>query len=416
MTSSIAPEFELLWVIPGGGWFAMTAMIGWANLYSQIGLLGTDYCNFTSIGSVSGGAWFTTQFMHSQKFNDAVLTYTDKERYDFILEWIDSHIKKMEETSFLEAPGCAALSPLGLVDPIEDLSIFCDLLTQNWELYISDMLRAASTTYGDSTFADRPFDNTGKLNAFGNTSHYVLMGLAENSRNVDTRELVPNVLRKRDTFLYITPTDGPNVDKGVTVPLPYLYVVEAGDNVPYFDVAVEPEALPLKIKVFESPHGRFSNKRFRIDDWEDFYLYPGTNGTVYNSMKAFEKTPLAEMELPKPFGGKVPTISQIAASTSAEVSSNSGLLPSLLAHQFSTTLFNNGSKTSVNLLARAVYNAELTYGLSVCSSWPEPCTSVTPRLIDGGYVEGLGKHSFNGKTSHAITLLIVIVVARLLRF
>jgi hypothetical protein len=389
----MAMDYDLSWVNSGGGWISMSNGIGWANLFSQIGLISAVHCNFTSIGGLSGGSWFSTQFMYSQQFQSAALANDVKSRYDFIFEWIDSFLQYMESTPVGAAPGCSLLSPLRIIDGLDDVSLFCRVLHAvdgDYALLMSNMFRAASTNYGDPSFINRIFDNNSKLKAFQDTNHYVLTGVAANSRYVDTSTKISKVRRDKDMFLYLSPSSGTNLGRAVTLPVPYLYVVEAGAQAkdPFFDIGIESESLPLKIKVFKTPpHGRMNRKRFRLSDWEAFGLSPGTNGSVYNSIKVLEQNPTVEVDLSNnPLDGKVPTVIQVISASSAALSAGSGLLPSTLAQYVSAV----GNQSFATAFARSVYNADVLHKLSICSRWPEPCSSASTRFVDGGYVEGLG--------------------------
>lgn len=53
----------LRWVSSGGGWRAMAASMGFANVFKQAGLIDdSEASKFSAMSFNSGSAWFATQF------------------------------------------------------------------------------------------------------------------------------------------------------------------------------------------------------------------------------------------------------------------------------------------------------------------------------------------------------------------
>ena len=83
-------QYDLRWVTTEGGWRALSATMGYTNLFSRLGLLSSTHCNFTAISGTSGGTWFASQLMYSQPFFDNLVGSTKPVSTTkvFVEQWI----------------------------------------------------------------------------------------------------------------------------------------------------------------------------------------------------------------------------------------------------------------------------------------------------------------------------------------
>ena len=88
-SKSTNSNYDLRWSASGGGWRAMVANMGFANLFQHAGLLGNDSSSFTAISTNSGGSWFSTQFFYSPEFFAHVMGDADQ-LSEYVESWMNA--------------------------------------------------------------------------------------------------------------------------------------------------------------------------------------------------------------------------------------------------------------------------------------------------------------------------------------
>jgi hypothetical protein len=378
-------DYVLRWASSGGGWRSMISNIGYANAFTQAGLIDPvqGKCNFTAISSNSGGSWFTTQFFYSQPFFDNVVSRDKTSVYDFIINWLQSY------KDFLEGIPrnalCLEVSPFGKIMRLNDLSSVCDIGLYYRGSYgglIDGMLRKVSTGFGDPGLPDRFANAENRVLALRETDLFVQTSLAANSRYTSSSK---GLVRSSDGVNYVSLSDS---DKVLAVPLAAHYAVKANRAV--FRFAVPDSSLPLKTYQARGPD------QLRYDDWVDFHLYPsGDNRDIFAS-----KLPSTSGSglLAEPFRGN-PNVAEIAAVSSATLSHFSGAAPSLFA-QYSSVKRYDGRNAGEGFIskylnlaadfaaANTLFKSQITRDFAVCSQWPTECGASDGRFLDGGYSDG----------------------------
>ena len=81
---------ELIWAENGGGFRAMVANMGYANVFAKAGLITETSSMFKSVSTNSASTWFISQFFYSNKYFQRTLAPDPQDLYDFVLEWMES--------------------------------------------------------------------------------------------------------------------------------------------------------------------------------------------------------------------------------------------------------------------------------------------------------------------------------------
>lgn len=360
-------DYFLRWATSGGGWVAMTAGMAFANVFHRAGIIDEGSCDFTAISSSSGGAWFATQFFYSQEFFDRLIgeDVTPESVRDFAVDWMLAYADMQDDTTTY--PICNSVRPIGNFPGFGDLYDMCNILSANngsWADFVHEMLRAASTDYGDSELVNRLADSQNRLGPLRQTDLQIKTAMAPNSRPTDDPL----------TMVYLSPNGS---DKAFTVPLGVMYTVKDG----YTDYVyqVEDSNLPLVAGVGSAPDSADS------PEWENFYLYPGTDGTVLT-----ESTPETQSRstFQAPFRNG-PTISQIASASSAAAAIFADSAPSVMM-QFMSALSAAATESGnffmrliIDSIPGTLYSNSMLSELAVCSQWPDDCGETDGRFLDG---------------------------------
>lgn len=383
-------ETVLRWVSSGGGWRAMAASMGFANVFKQAGLIDdSEASKFSAMSFNSGSAWFATQFFYSQNFFELVVG-TAEDVSNLVYDWMQSYIALQERAPV--SPLCT--DPNGIIKlfqfPLQpsDLLDLCDVFVSvggSWAAFIEAMLSGAAKTYGDPLLPNRTMRGLkDKIISMSNTDLFIQTTLAPNSRSgIGLSSPGDN------TYLADTPQDGKHA------PVTEVYAVPLAAQ------------FSFKQKSFQTYVGLQSNSglstvyepalaQFFLNNYSEFGLYPAAGGTVTikSPNGASSVSPFRE-----PFGGH-PTVTQIAAASSAILGITSGSVPSVLAQDFSVNEFfikNSGLPPSVQapLLAQVANAASTFYSVplfedtAICSQWPADCGTSDGRFLDGGFSDGL---------------------------
>jgi hypothetical protein len=382
----------------------MTANLGYAKLFQKVGLWNETSCSISAMTGISGGTWFFTQFMFSQPYFDIVRNGNQNDIYQLVVKWMNSFIQYEEDLPKLSAPLCNLISPLGLHDNLESISILCRTifgLNGDFALFLDGMFqRVTQEVYNDPTFVKRQLKSENRLKPFQNTELLTISGLSASA--IVYKDRFIHRWFQSDTITYIAPNQNISSSSVLknqiyTVPLPMVHVVKTGidpNSSSFFVYGTELSSLPLYATVVTKAN-RIS-RRFHFQNWEHFYFYPGTNGSITTTVRKPKRTSQIEQYiLQSPFGGMIPTVSQIHGTTSAALSVASAATPSLLAQFFSTIKFTTQRKLhqrKLVALVNLIYKIKATRGFTVCSQWPNPCTKQDSRFIDGAFVDGLGTY------------------------
>lgn len=120
MLLPIQPREPLAVVVSGGGFVSMTGGMAVARALSDAGLGWWE--KVTHLGGNSGGAWFGTQFIYSQRFHDAVTSNAAPLR-DVVSEWIESHIAAQARELHSSEWGPQGLLPAEHGCPLTNLEV-----------------------------------------------------------------------------------------------------------------------------------------------------------------------------------------------------------------------------------------------------------------------------------------------------
>ena len=137
---------------------------------------------------------------------------------------------------------------------------------------------------------------------------------------------------------------------------------------------------------------------FDLEDFSDFYLYPGKDGSVTTTLTG-NTTMLTETTFRHPFSGDHATVTQVASSSSATSGNYAGSVPSVFAQSTSVSLAGisatvpagpqqDQAKLQVLGLTNFLYATGVADGYAVCTQWPEPCGDSDGRFIDGSFTDG----------------------------
>ena len=311
---------SLRWASTGGGWRSQFACVGFANIFSRLGILS----QFDAISTTSGASWFSLQLFYSKEFyNRVVVADSSSQLYDFVVEWMGSYNEMLSEairasenmTAELQEDICN-VTDLGDGKNTEIMSDLCHALVYfkgDWASFVQAMLDAAATTYGDSEFASIIASNENCVDALSNTDLLIQSALAPNFR-------IRWSDSQNDTVVYL----GPNNSTLYTLPISTAYVID--DSGTKYRYALDETWNLATQQAHISPDHSF-------EKWEDFYLYPAEDGTNViddsGHINGFEleKAEVDAAEFAEPFGGSSSVI-QLAAISSAAAGTYSPLVPS----------------------------------------------------------------------------------------
>ena len=290
----------------------MVGVMGFANVFAQAGLITQDSSVFSSVSTVSGASWFSTQFFYSPQFFTNVTTSTPEELASFVLQWMTSYEAIFWGVNITQNPACdTAFQNLTMDIPaLAELKLGCYVYAAleeggQWAPFVQRMLRAASSGYGDPGFEDRIVDVLNRVDAMNETDLYIQTSLAPNSR---TRSILNNAGN------YLGPDDQSNDDIDIySVPMAVQYSVTQTRTM-YYSTDLDNGGTMLDYPIFLdeaiSPQLNFPK------EYKEFGLYPvPLNKTIFDP--EIEDLKPTQLTLTEPFGGKIPTVTQVSAASSA---------------------------------------------------------------------------------------------------
>ena len=398
------PDPPLIWVTPGGGIRATVSCMGFAHLFYRAGLISKEASSFHSVASNSGSSLFMIPFFYSPTFFGRIIHANDNDNdfswmRDVVYTWVTASTEILPEQSAAAAyPECAPLEALGEISPLLlTYYLQCNAFVpfeQDWAIYIRAMMNATLSAFGggessennsnNSNFVDQSMSPENRVLALQTTDLLIQTGLAPTSRI------------NNDTLVTLGPKTTP--DQVFSYFLMAQYVVQT--NQTYFHYGEKVDDIPFATQAFLAP------ETFTRDDWQDYYLpFPPQNASLLTTVTQFLEPPTAFnnettwLEFREPFGGQIPTVTQIAAASSAATSFLSPSAPLGLA-QFQSLvdfvidyeldlnpLFKDIVKTQVESAFNYIYQAPIFGGMSICTQWPEPCGLSDSQFIDGGFVD-----------------------------
>ena len=326
----------------------MFADVGYANVFHQAGLfgMGEEYSSyFSSISTVSGGSWFSTQLFYSTEFyNRTVLATNPQQINNFVLEWMDTYYDIStdidEETIEVCDDQFEDLKDEDNEEIITALTEMCYLLVTydyDWALFIEAMLQAAADGYGTTNFVNILANASNIINPLQSTDLLIQTALAPASRIRGTDSSTASYLGKNG--------DGDN-EQLWTVALSAAWIVDTSSKLSSFVFGInddnnnddeeegENNTNNIEIYLASTPN------EHSWDDWSDFYLYTGNGTTTGNNRinNSLIGTEFSGIMRP-PFGGNVPTTLQVAATSSAAAASASPLAPVSYTQNLSIGLY-----------------------------------------------------------------------------
>lgn len=244
-----------------------------------------------------------------------------------------------------------------------DTIFFCFFIS-----VVNDMLDYTAKSYGDSEFTRKIAGSTNRIDALQGTDLLIQSVLVSNSR------IRSNDTSKDDVAVYIGPADYHSIS---SVPLSAAYVVNAsGTSYRYSTGSLE--YMDITTTQTSSEHS--------FEEWEEFHLYPASNGTVLIDPISTENV---SSSLSQPFGGGDSSVVQVAAISSAAAGTSSPLVPSVFSQVFSVERHEiKQNATSIRLkkyddAVATFYNESIFDKFAVCNQWPNPCGESDGRFIDG---------------------------------
>ena len=232
-------------------------------------------------------------------------------------------------------------------------------------------------------FANKTAGYDNKLDVLKGTDLFIQSSLVPNSRVRNSNES-----SSLDTAVYIGPNDSSTV---YTVPLSAVYIVDDFGTTTYRYSTIKAQQ---SLDVSRAP----TPSQYSFDDWNDFYLYPGENGTTNIEEFASQSNGLAQ-----PFGRDSclggnckgdSTVVQVASISSAVMGTRSPIIPSIYSQKYSKKRYEleqNGTFVERALYDKVIarmYKQPLLDNFAVCNQWPNSCGERDGYFIDGGFTDG----------------------------
>jgi len=245
------------------------------------------------------------------------------------------------------------------------------------------MLLYTSKSYGDMNFTKKTAGYDNKIDVLKGTHLFIQSALVPNSR------IRSNESSSSDTAVYIGPSDGDTI---YTVPVSAVYIVDDFGTTSYRYSTINVAQRSLDVSQAPTP------SQYSFDDWNDFYLYPGENGTTN-----IEELTTKSNGLAQPFGRDAcgggsckgdSTVVQVASISSAVMGNRSPIIPSTYSQKYSLDRYKleqNGTFAERALYDKAIarmYNQPLLDNFAVCNQWPNSCGERDGYFIDGGFTDG----------------------------
>ncbi|CAB9522678.1 expressed unknown protein [Seminavis robusta] len=375
------------WTSTGGGWRAMFAGMGFANLFQQAGLMDDDHTHFSAISTNSGASWFSTQAFYSTEFyTKTVMAPSPADLKFFAEEWMIAYLsvaKELEEydicdiTDFLGGSNMTEEQPAAEPGPLLTVfAEFCNMLMDydgDWTAFIDDMMASAALVYGDTTFPTRIANGDNRIAPLRGTDLLVQSALLANARI-----RANNMTTGMDTTVNI----GNRNEQLYTLTLSAAYTVnDTFAGFQYNTLDSNDDGMLMTYAQSTYPEHAFT-------DFEDYHLYPPASNAEILQPQTPQEQPAQEFAAP--FGGAA-TVVQVAAVSSAAVGPFSPAGPSTFTQALSkmrVALEDDFlTKSIFDRAANRLYASPLLDKFAVCTQWPNPCSETDGLMIDGGLVD-----------------------------
>lgn len=396
---------EIRWASSGGGWRAMFASIGFANVFQQAGLFSQDSSKLSAISTNSGSSWFSTQLFYSEAFyNQTIMAKTPQDLYNFTTRWMGTYEALSDYVVGDTGEDICNTTDLGNFTGIEVFGEICELLLQysgDWALLVTTMLLVASTEYGDPLFVNRTATAANRIRPLQNTDLYIMASMSPASR-VRSVEKIPvsldtNVSTKQlfgepdDTLMYLGPTG--EEDQLYTTVQGVTFVVSGTDGGGFYYMSDGKISQDFQLYEGSTPY------EFAMRDFDQFFLYQDTPGAVTIDNPRFRGGNLLAGETFRPPFGGIPTVVQVASISSAAGAAMSPASPIAYAQILSKAwaglaeslgpLLTVPGRILFNRAVNRIYQAPTFDNIAVCSQWPKSCGEKDGFFLDGGFVENL---------------------------
>ena len=401
-SSSASAAEDIVWSTAGGGWRSMVAQSAYAQIFSNLGILGTkeassdtDKPRIRVMAGSSGSGWFMAQFAFSENYYKAVVDGSPASLAQFTQDWMDAYATTQANiplTCGILQTFCdmgATAGPLSEVQALFPLAKFYNWSIPN--LYYAMFDATSNTAYNDPEFVSVKASSEMKLSTLAGVDICFQTSLLPNAR-----------ARDANTITYLA-QDYTNVSSSYTVPLPYDYCV--GDTSTTWLPASFPGGNVYNLNRNESFAKSNVVKGFPMyppKESDGLFVTPqhdeDTNETDIVS--------LSPQDMTLPFGGD-PTVLQVSVASSSFVGYMSEEVASYFAQYFSTidySIQQSNSltevqkvefKTVVSKLQDTLWSTGLLANAATMSGWVDPNPSNMPPadasnywFTDGGYTDG----------------------------
>ncbi|CAB9501540.1 expressed unknown protein [Seminavis robusta] len=385
------------WSSTGGGWRAMFACVGFANVFQQAGLMTEDSSLFSAIATNSGASWFLVQLFYSQAFYDqTVMAASPEDLYNFTVQWMGTYEAfardvAPNETDVSEALGInfAALQTGTEREQMEHnvityLSEFWGLYyhsNASWANFVDAMLTGATDDLGhEGVFADIQANPENRIPAMQSTDMLIQSTLApgskirlgpyrstaaeeEASEEIDI-EFEDEYYEPTEKWDYLKPLFGDIDNQDLMVYLGPLVPEsqESNSNWPLYSVGISAAYVVndtfagLQYSTFDSPSSTElatyvspTSRFWKWNDWNAYYMWPNEgfwtwptpNATTEIDQDLVERYKAQAVNmtstgtLAPPFGGGAASVIQAAAISSAAAGPLSPAAPTVFAQALS---------------------------------------------------------------------------------
>ncbi|KAL7555238.1 hypothetical protein ACHAWF_019039 [Thalassiosira exigua] len=398
LVSAATADGGVIWSSTGGGWRAMAAGSAYAQVFSRLGLLGTNGTDATTaaarpkidvVATTSGSSWFSAQFFFSDEYYSAVADGTATSLGDFTRRWLEAYASTQANlTVSCDGPFEDICTKLDSEDPFKSdlyLMSLASAFNYSWPNIVFAMFEATSKEFDDEDMVDVKASFEQKLPVLDGIDVCFHTSLLPNAR-----------ARGSNTITYLAKdVDDPNTT--YTVPLPYDWCVGDQDSEWH-------TPLPGGNVYYPSPEQFVGSPAYR-----GFPVYPlkQADAALYVTPEMNNLTSsITPQNMDAPFGG-MPTAVQISTASSSTMGYVSEELPSYFAQYMSVVeaeikesqSFTEVEKLGiVGLLNEAqedLWTTGLLSNAATCSVWTEASPLNMPAgketsywFTDGGYTDG----------------------------
>lgn len=358
---------------------SFAANIGYASSFAALGLITGNSTKFSGISSTSGGSWFTLQLFFSHPFFDAIVSSTPDEVATLVSNLTSAFASVQPDSPPSVSQFCQDIQKY-----VSFSSIFDDILsicsfTADWEKLVVAFLDNAAVGYGDDKLAERLASGENIISPLSDAWLQIQMSIGASARSSDLLDVS-----------YFGPVGALQLQT-TPVPLSWGTEVETARGGAWFPAGVTNQSASIVQ----------SSKTFNTHDYSYSNLFPVANDVPFHSPNLQET--VGGLKMPVPFGGK-PTVSQLAAASSAVAAATSGGIPSSFAQTISfvnttrecnpilsSSFLDSASAKALDHVANQIWSTSALNDLSVCSDHSDSGDCPTPfsRLMDGYYSDNI---------------------------